>query len=256
MNQPRVYRTEAVVLKGTDLGETDKVLTLYTLHHGKIRAVAKGARRPGSRLGGHLDMLTHSQLQLAHGRNLDIVTQVETIDSFLGLRDDLWRAGLAYTVAELIDRMIEDGHEDQPTFVALVSALHRVAADPDPELAVRLFEVSVLDRLGYRPQLHQCVRCRAELKRVDCYYTAAAGGVLCPRCGPTDTTARPISANGFAMLRVLQSGDYAVASRVRKDEALRGEVEVILRDQIRHVLERELKSSAFVTRLRAMAAPA
>ena len=80
MSQPRVYRTEAVVLKGVDFGETDKVLTLYTLHQGKLRVVAKGVRRPGSRLGGHLDILTHSQLLLAHGRNLDIVTQAETID--------------------------------------------------------------------------------------------------------------------------------------------------------------------------------
>ena len=256
MSQTRVYRTQAVVLKATDLGEADRVLTLYTLHHGKIRAVAKGVRRPGSRLGGHLDLLTHSQLMLAHGRNLEIVTQVETIHSFLGLRDDLWRAGLAYTVAELVDRLTEDGHEDRASFEALVEALDRVASDADAELAVRLFEATLLERLGYRPQLHDCVRCRAEMRRVDCYYSAPAGGVLCPLCGPSDAAARPISANAFAMLRLLQAGDYAVVKRVRKQAALRSEVEAIQRDQIRYLLERDLKSSAFLTRLRAMAAPA
>ena len=252
MSQPRVYRTEAVVLKGSDFGETDKVLTLYTLHHGKIRVIAKGVRRPGSRLGGHLDLLTRSQLMLAHGRNLDIVTQVETIDSFMGLRDDLWRASLGYTVAELLDRMTEEGHEDRATFASLVEVLGRISSDPDPELAVRLFEAQLLERLGYRPQLRACVRCGAEMRRVDCYYSAPAGGVLCPTCGPTDAAARPLSANGFAMLRLLQGGDYALAARVRKDDALRGEVEAILRDQIRYLLERDLKSSAFLTRLRAM----
>src|ERR1044071_1373373 len=182
MSQPRVYRAEAVVLKGVDFGETDKVLTLYTLQQGKLRVVAKGVRRPGSRLGGHLDLLTHSQLLLAHGRNLDIVTQAETIDPFIGLRDDLWRASLGYVVSELLDRMTEEGHEDRATFASLVEVLGRVAADPDPELAVRLFEAQLRERLGYRPQLRACVRCGAELRRVDCYYSSAAGGVLCPTC--------------------------------------------------------------------------
>jgi hypothetical protein len=76
--------------------------------------------------------------------------------------------------------------------------------------------------------------------------------VLCPTCGPTDPAARPLSANCFAMLRLLQGGDYVLAGRVRKDDALRGEVEAILRDQIRYLLERDLKSTAFLTRLRAM----
>src|SRR3989442_1892348 len=159
MSQPRVYRTEAVVLKGSDFGEADKVLTLNRLHHGKIRVVAKGVRRPGSRLGGHLDLLTRSQLMLARGRNLDIVTQVETIDSFMGLRDDLWRASLGYIVAELLDRMTEEGHEDRATFASLVEVLGRIAADPDPELAVRLFEAQLLERLGQpaplRPRLRR-----------------------------------------------------------------------------------------------------
>lgn len=250
---PRVYRTEGVVLKGADVGEADKVLTIYTLHHGKVRAIGKGVRRPGSRLGGHLDLLTRSQLMLARGRNLDYVTQVETIDAFRGLRDDLLRASHAYTVAELVDRMTEDGHEDRPTFDALVEALGRVAIDPDPELAVRTFEITLLDRLGYRPQLRTCVRCQAELRRADCFYSPAAGGVLCPDCGLTDPAARPLSANAFAMLRVLQSGGFGLASTVRKDEALRRELEATLCAQIQYLLERDLKSSAFLTRVRAVA---
>jgi DNA repair protein RecO (recombination protein O) len=254
MAAPRAYRTEAVVLKATDLGEADRILTLFTLHHGKLRVVGKGVRRPGSRLGGHLDLLTHASLMLARARSLDIVTQVETLHSDMAMRDDLWRTGLACSVAELVDRLTEEGHEDRATFAALLEVLDRVATDPDPELAVRLFEATLLDRLGYRPQLHACVRCRAELRRVDSFYSAPAGGVLCPACGPTEPTARPISANAFAMLRLLQAGSHDVVSRVRKDEDLRREIEVVLRDQIRYLLERDLKSASFLNRLRAMPA--
>lgn len=253
MRAARVYRTAAVVLKQRDHGEADKILTLFTPHHGKTSAIAKGVRRPISRMGGHLDVLTHSQLLLAHGRNFDVVTQVETLDGFLGLRDDLWRAGLAYRVAELVDRMTEEGHEDRPTFEALVEALRRIADDEDPELAVRAFEVSLLDRLGYRAELGRCVTCAITLERVDSFFSPHAGGVLCPSCGPGEPTARPLSANAFAMLRLLQRGDYATARRVRRDEGLRLEIETALRGQIGYVLERDLKSTAFINRLRALA---
>ena len=248
-----MYRTPAVVLKRIDFGEADKVLTLFTPFHGKLRVVAKGVRRPASRMGGHLDLLTHSSLLLAHGRNLDIVTQSETVDSFIGLRDDLWRASQGYQVAELLDRMTEEAHEDRPTYQALLEALRRIAEDADPELAVRQFEVTLLDRLGYRPQLRACVACGKPLERVDSFYSPAVGGVLCPVCGRTEPTARPISANAFAMLRLLQNGDYQTANRVRKDEPLRRELEGILRLQVNYVLERDLNATAFVTRIRALA---
>lgn len=252
MRAARVYRTPAVVLKRIDFGEADKLLTIFTPFHGKLRVVAKGVRRPGSRMGGHLDLLTHSNLLLAHGRNLDIVTQSETLDAFIGLRDDLLRASHGYQVAELLDRMTEEAHEDRATFDALLEALRRVAEDPDPELAVRQFEVTLLDRLGYRPQLRACVACAEPLERADSFFSPAIGGVLCPACGRQEPTARPLSANAFAMLRVLQAADYRTAQRVRRDEPLRREIEAILRLQVNYVLERDLNATAFVTRIRAL----
>jgi DNA repair protein RecO (recombination protein O) len=252
MRNQRVYRAEVVVLKASDFGEADRALTLFTAHHGKVRAIAKGARRPGSRLGGHVDLLTHANLLLARGRNFEIVTQAETVEPFLGLRDDLWRAGLGYQIAELVDRMTEEGHEDRPLFEALLEALRRIDAEPDPEPAAQLFEVTLLDRLGYRPQLRNCLGCGATLERVDSYYSPSTGGVLCPLCGPRDASARPLSANAFALLRLLQSGDYATLARVRKSEPLRREVGDVLRNQVRFLLERDLKSSAFLSRVRAM----
>jgi hypothetical protein len=89
MARPRVYKTEAIVLKRTNLGEADNIITLYTPNFGKIRAVAKGVRRPKSKLGGHLDLLTQSALLLAQGQNLDIITQAQSIESFLTLKSDI-----------------------------------------------------------------------------------------------------------------------------------------------------------------------
>src|SRR5437588_93894 len=100
---PRVYRTEAIVLRGYDYGEADRILTLYTPNSGKLRAIAKGVRRTKSRMAGHLDLFTRSNMLVARGRQLDIVTQAETIESFRSMRDDLSRVSLAHYVAELVD---------------------------------------------------------------------------------------------------------------------------------------------------------
>ena len=90
MRQQRSYPIEAIVLKRTDIGEADRILTLFTPNRGKMRAVAKGIRRPISKKAGHLELLNRSQLQIALGRNLDIVTQAEGRENFLHLRSELW----------------------------------------------------------------------------------------------------------------------------------------------------------------------
>ncbi|GAH50050.1 unnamed protein product, partial [marine sediment metagenome] len=91
MGAPRTYQTHAVVIKEAKIGEVDKIVTIYTPELGKLKAVAKGACRPGSKLGGNVEPLTYSLLMLARGRNLDIVTQSQTIDAFPALKSDLWR---------------------------------------------------------------------------------------------------------------------------------------------------------------------
>ncbi|MBI3915321.1 MAG: DNA repair protein RecO, partial [Chloroflexi bacterium] len=104
----RLYRVQAIILKRTDMGEADRLLTLYTRDHGKLRAMAKGARKPASRKSGHVELFMHSELLLARGRNLDIVTQAETRHAFLPLQSDLHRLGYAYYFAELLDQFTED----------------------------------------------------------------------------------------------------------------------------------------------------
>jgi len=95
MPKPRTYQTEAIIIKKIKLGEADRILTLYTPHLGKIQGVAKGVRRPRSKLAGHLELLTHSQVSLARGRNLDTISGSQTIDSFLPLKSEVWLTSCA-----------------------------------------------------------------------------------------------------------------------------------------------------------------
>ncbi|HNN01573.1 MAG TPA: DNA repair protein RecO, partial [Turneriella sp.] len=118
----RVYRTEAVIIRRSDFGEADRLLTLIT-PAGKRRVIAKGARKTTSRLAGHIELFTHTMLLLAVGRTLDIVTQSTILHSFDGMRADLERISAAYYAAELIDRLLEEEDENRPAFDLLVSTL-------------------------------------------------------------------------------------------------------------------------------------
>jgi DNA repair protein RecO (recombination protein O) len=238
------------VLRRHDFGEADRIITLYTENLGKVRAIAKGVRRPTSRLGGHLELFSRIQIMLARGRNLETVTQVDTIDPFVGIRDDLWRTSLAYYVAELLDRLTEEHSENRVLFRAAVSAFGRIATSDRPSEALHHFEVHALDVLGFRPELKVCVRCRQSLRPEGNAFSAVSGGILCADCRGVDPVAPDISANAIRMLRLYLADDWSTTSRLRIDAVLADEVASILRAYTYSVAESTLKSDRFIQELR------
>ncbi len=263
----RIYRTEAVVLRRADLGEADRILTLYTPTYGKLRVVAKGVRKPASKLGGHLDLFTRSKLLLARGRNLDVVTGAETLDAYRGLRveglapltapggassggDALEQIGVAYYLAELLDRFTEEGLENRAVWDLLVGALRALSDGVNPAVVARHYELGLLGYLGYRPQLEECAGCGEPLKPEENFYSLEAGGVLCPECRNHDPLAEPLSVNALKLLRLLAREDPATVARLRFGPQLADEVEGVLRRSIRHIGERELESPAVLRSLR------
>ncbi|MDH5506459.1 MAG: DNA repair protein RecO, partial [Anaerolineae bacterium] len=153
---PRSFRVEAIVLKHNDYGEADRMLSLYTRQRGKLRAIAKGARKMRSRKAGHVEPFTRVSLQLAAGRSLYIVSQAETVDAYLPLREDLVRVGYASYVVELLDKFTYDEEENSAVFRLLADTLGRLSKADEAELAVRYYEMQLLDLLGFRPELQAC----------------------------------------------------------------------------------------------------
>ncbi|TET87330.1 MAG: DNA repair protein RecO [Dehalococcoidia bacterium] len=249
MTTPRLYNTEVVVLRKAELGEADSILTLYTPYLGKLRAVAKGVRRPKSRLGGHAELLTHSEMSLVQSQNLDIVTQSQTIESFLPLRDDLWRTSSAIYVVELVDRFTAEGEENHPLFRLLVDTLRWLCRARHGELIVRCFELRLFACLGYEPQLQQCVGCRSPLKPDINFFTPSGGGVLCPRCRNQEPVVYPLSVSGLKVLRFLQRSGYASVDRLRITPELSSELKQLMRSYVRYLLEREVRSAEWLDRL-------
>lgn len=182
-DRERTTRTAAIVLRHREMGEADRLLTLYTEQLGKVRAIAKGVRRLRSRKAGHLEPFTYANLQLARGRDLMIITQAETVDAFLPLRDDLDKVGQASYVIELIDRFTYDSEENSTIFRLIVQTLGRLQTSSDPALVLRYYEMRLLDYLGFRPELQKCTSCEKAIQPEDQYFSALHGGVLCPTCG-------------------------------------------------------------------------
>jgi len=250
MGRERLYRTEAVILHRSDLGEADRLLVLYTPQHGKIRAVAKGIRKPASRKGGHLQLFANSRLLIARGRNLDIITQAELIEPFEGLRTELSHVSYAYHIAELIDRFTEEGIENRSLYDFLLSTLQWLAESKNLPLTARYFELHLLDRVGYRPQLFRCVRCNDDIQPVENYLSADEGGVLCPRCGEHTPRARPLSMPALKILRFLQTHDYTTCRRLQLRPSVTRELEQVMELVLSHHLEARPRSLVFIQQLR------
>jgi len=251
MDQSHSFRLEAVVLRHADWGEADRLLSLYSRERGKVRAVAKGARRIKSRKAEHLEPFTRLVLQLAKGRDLPIVTQADTLEAYLPLREDLLLTGYAAYVVELVDRFTYEGEsESYPIYRLLVETLGRLASGADPWTALRYYEVHLLDHLGFRPQLFECANCAARIEAVDQFFSPAAGGVLCPRCGTGLPGAWPITMDALRYLRHFQRSDYADAQRAQPGPESRAETETLMQKYFTHILERALNSPDFLKQIR------
>ncbi len=249
MPEPRNYQTEAIVIKKTKLGEADRILTFYTPHLGKIQAVAKGVRRPRSKMAGHLELLTYSQLALARGRNLDTVTGSQTINSFYPLKNDLWLTSLGLYVTELINQFTAEHIENYPLFQLLLETLEQLCREVNSDLTRRYFELQLLDKVGYRPELRVCVSCRQPLTPVLNSFSPGSGGMLCPDCSFSHPFSYPLSVSAQKVLRLLQSCDYAMVNRLKIDTEISGVLKKILGSYLKYLLERELKSANWLDTL-------
>ncbi len=268
MRQQCTYSTEGVILKHTDLGEADRILTLFTPRKGKLRVVAKGVRRPVSKKSGHLELLCHSQVHVALGRNLDIITQAQNIENYSHLRTELWHMTCGFYLAELVERFIEDDTVHLDVYNLLLEALRSLEDDARQlhqqreqgitinaererdrtKLLLRYFEVYLLSFVGYEPVLRTCAHCNVELRPEENGFSPALGGALCPNC--SHLWAQSLSVNALKVLRVLQRTEWAHVPTFHLDARLQAEIEHAMHGLLRFHLERDLKSWSFLEMLR------
>lgn len=250
MARERTYRTEAIVLRRSDFSEADRLLTLYTREKGKIRAIAKGARKPQSRKTGHVELYMRTRFLIATGRDLDIITQAEMVEAYAGLRSNLVRTTYAAYIVELFDRFTAEEDKNLDLYDLLAHTLACLGGEEDVLLVARYYELRLLALSGYRPQLFNCVSCEKPIEEQDQFFSAELGGLLCPNCRQEDRHARPVSAGAVKVLRYLQTRRWNTVRALRLRGALHRELEATMHFHLTYLLERNLKSVDFLHRLR------
>jgi len=235
------YRDQGIVLRSHKLGETDRIVTLLLQGRGKARAVAKGIRRPGSRIGARLEPFAHVDLELHEGRTLDVVRQVETLETNAAIREDdrLFAAGSV--MVELVDTVSGEGQRDHALFLLLRAGLTALRARPDdPSVFVDAFLLRAASVVGFPVFTAACARCRTPGPHVR--LSVVGGGTLCADCA-TDGT-RQVDADVIEAVRLL--GDdtawQSLPGLARERPAARATAGSYARAFVEHHLERRLRA--------------
>jgi DNA repair protein RecO (recombination protein O) len=229
------FRDEGVVLRTMKLGEADRIVTFVTPDHGKVRAVAKGIRKPKSKLAGQLEPITHVTMMCWKGRELDVVQQVQVIDHFKAIREDLDRMPAAFTMLEAVDLVAVERQPMPGLFKSLTGALRTLAEGTGPVL-LGAFLFRLLDLEGVGPIVDSCASCSEDAPLVA--FDEHAGGFLCRSC----RSGQPVAPETVELVRQIVGGQLRQALAAPPSRAT-AEVERIATLTMEYHLDRQLRSA-------------
>ena len=237
-----LYREHGVVLRTIKLGEADRIVTFLTAGRGKVRAVAKGVRKTKSRFGSRLEPMVHVSLLMYEGRELDIVTQAETVEYFKVVREDLDRLTKAQSLLEAADQVAQEGHANARLYQMLLGGLRALAAHDSPML-VPAFFLKLLAAEGFHPVLDRCVSCGRDDGLVA--FDQVEGGVLCAPCAGGGSVR--VSGEALALVRAVLGGDLGTALNTPPGPATADVTRLATRALEAHI-ERRLRSVGVIDR--------
>jgi DNA repair protein RecO (recombination protein O) len=230
-----LYRDEGISLRTYRLGEADRIVTFITPEHGKVRAVAKGVRKTKSRLGARVEPLSHVRLMCWQGRELDVVTQAEVVDSFRKVREELVRLEPALTMLEIVDFVAQERQAAPELYRLLLGALRALEDSGSPVvLGAFCWKLLVLEGVG--PVIDRCVRCDTDGEVVA--FDAESGGFLCVSC----RRGQAVTPEVVALVRQVLSGQLARAIAEATEEVARP-FEALATSAVEHHLDRRLRSA-------------
>jgi DNA repair protein RecO (recombination protein O) len=250
-SRDRSIRTEGVILRRKDFGESDRILVLFTKKLGRVSVIAKGSRKPSSKLSGHLELFMRTSFLISRGRNLHIVTQAESIAEYEGLRQDLNGVGIGSYVIELIDAVTYEEGSNLELYDLLVSTLELLNAGEDPDITIRYFELKTLALVGFRPELFYCVECGKKIIEQDQFLSGELGGVVCPDCarGIQGSKLRPIASRSLKYLRHIQRSEIENLLKLNIAAQIRDDLTSSLQYYLAHTLEGHLNSPEFIKQI-------
>ena len=249
------FTTEAIVLSSIDYGESDKIVTFYTLEFGKIKGIAKGAKRSKKRFVNNLEPFSYINLLFfqKQGRELVILEQAEIMRRFDLLTLDIDRLAFGSYCLELLNEMTLEGQQNQGAFELLLKFLIMLDGGTHIRTIVMFFEMRLLSILGYCPHLDICVVCKkAPTSNNKIFFSSARSGILCSTCKNQEKFVIPVSPGTIKFLMLAAKTDIGKADRISMADWAAEECERVMRDFLKYQLGKELKSKKFLDKIQAM----
>lgn len=241
------YKTEGIILRRSNFGEADRILTVYTENYGKLRAIAKAVRRPTAKLAGSLELFYRSKLRLAQGKNLDIIIESQPINLYRKIGEDLDRYHLVSYLAELVDKTIQEEQNHPGIYKLLVECLDFIdkkgAGNP---MIAQYFLLRLLAELGYTPQVEVCTAQHESLLAGRNFWSSSQGGVVCAHHRGQAWRAAPIRDNTVKLIRLMLKRSISQITQIEIPRQIQDETRRIIDDFFNYHFDINLKSERYV----------
>ena len=243
-------KTNGIVIKGSNFGEADKILTVFTERFGKVKVIAKGIRRMKSHLAGSLEPFMLTDLMLYEGSTFYTITGASIIQDFPNIHSDLKLTAKAFLFGELIDKFLKEKEGTADIFDLYVSVLSSIENGSQEALVALAFEFKLTNISGFSPQLYECVHCKTKITPCNNYWDQSEGGIICGDCQAKFNHGINISDGLIKLFRFFEKSNFEDINRLRINDLLACEAQNVLTSYTRSILEQELKSQRFIDLIR------
>ncbi len=249
------HKTTAIILNSLDYGESDRILTFYTEEFGKLKGIAKGARRSKKRFPNALEpfSLLHVIFSKRERDTLVLIENCDIINHHPGIRENLDKTLVSSYLLELTDKFTQEGKKDMALFQLLKNFLHMIDSGIHSEELIRFFEIRILKLSGYEPIFDRCMLCNKPVSHDELYrFVPSKGGIKCKTCHQNSFDSFPVSVGTIKSLLLGKEIDIQKINRINLSDQSAQESKIILSRFIHHLLGTELKSLHVLNQIRKM----
>ncbi len=246
-----LYRTEGIVLKSIEYGDADKIVTIYTKNYGKIQAIAKGVLKTKSKFGSSLEILTYAIFLIYKGKNIDIISQTEILESFFTTSKEIIKFAFASNCVEVVNKISEEGEVNISIFFLLKEVLHYLKEAKDPKLLALSFKWQGLAILGYKPSFNHCCICNSKIEnQKEMFFNIEKGGVICNKCLSKEKRGSIQVSHYFIKLgRKLLSTPLSIISKATISDKRMSELEKVTNLYLAYYSDQSFKTNGFLKSL-------
>ncbi|MFT4412671.1 DNA repair protein RecO [Fredinandcohnia humi] len=242
-----LQKCEGIIIKTSDYGETNKIVTLFTREWGKIGVMARGAKKPNSRLAAITQIFTYGHFLIQKTSGLGVLQQGETISTFRGIKEDIFLTAYASHVIELTDKCTEEKRSNPFLFEMLSQTLHYLNEGFDSDILLYIYELKMLPLLGLYPRLDECTICKS--KEGEFAFSVKEGGLLCHRCFEKEPYHFKVSQATIRLLRLFYYFDLNRLGTIAVKEETKKELKAIIDAYYEEYSGLYLKSKRFLNQL-------